>query len=99
VSESVTRAAASLVAAYLPPDRCALGRAAVFSLTRAAKLLPCRESTARQLIREAGIVRMLGDKECVVWGTVLDTVLVPLSEQEGTSAPSKGNQDLRWGDL
>lgn len=51
--------------------RAALGTAAVLSLRDAARLLPVRESEARQWLRDSGCVRVFLGAEIVVWGDVL----------------------------
>ena len=66
--------------------RLALGRAAVLPVSRAAALLPLRDSEAREAIEAAGIVRLLAGKRVVVWGDVLDCVLT--AEQEREPAPN-----------
>jgi len=51
-------------------DRLALGDAALLSVSRAAELLPGRDSKNRKLIEDAGLVRRLGagGVRCVRWG-------------------------------
>lgn len=58
-------------------ERLALGSAAVFSLLRAAELLPIADSEARVWLRREGLVRLLGDKEVVVWGEVVERLRGP----------------------
>ena len=69
----------------LTNERLNLGRAAVLSISRAAALLPMRDDRARAAIKAAGIVRQVGRKQVVVWGDVLDNVLV-----RTTTDPSQG---------
>ena len=66
-------------------DRLALGRAAILPLGKAASLLPLRDSASRAAIESAGIVRLLEGKPVVVWGDVIDYVLVPVNERERQS--------------
>jgi len=64
-------------------ERLNLGRSAVLSISRAAALLPMRDDRARAAIRAAGIVRWIGTKEVVTWGSVLDHVLQDKPQREG----------------
>ena len=54
----------------------ALGRDAVFSVRRAAELLPVRDSNARKWIRDKGLIRLIEGQEVVIWGDVLDALSV-----------------------
>ena len=55
-------------------DHVALGRAAVFSVSRAAELLPIRDCEARAWLRDRGLIRDLVGRSVVVWGDVLDAL-------------------------
>lgn len=56
-------------------ERLALGSAAVLSPTRAAELLPCRETEALRWLRDQGLVRRVdGLGELVVWGDVVAAI-------------------------
>lgn len=58
----------------LDTDRLAQGRAAIFSLSRAAELLPLADSGARAWLMERGLVHHLAGRPVVVWGEVLDAL-------------------------
>jgi hypothetical protein len=66
-------------------ERIKHGRLAVLSISKAAALLPMRRERAVAAIRAAGIVRLVGNKELVVFGDVLDRVLVPKRSSEAKS--------------
>ena len=55
-------------------DRLALRRAAVFSISRAAELLPVRDCDARRWLRDRRLIRELAGRSVVVWGDVLDVL-------------------------
>ncbi len=63
-------------------SRPAPNRASVLSISRAAILLPVRDSAARRAIRDSGVLRMLCGREVVIWGDVLDHVLGPMAGNE-----------------
>jgi hypothetical protein len=59
-------------------QRLQLGGAAVLSPTRAAELLPGRETDAQRWLRDRGLVRHVdGLGEVVVWGDVLAAITAP----------------------
>jgi len=58
----------------LAQERLQLGEAAVLSLHRAAELLPLCTKTARQWLRDQGLVFKLADKDVVIWGDALDRI-------------------------
>ena len=60
-------------------ERLHLGPAAVVSVSRAAELLPIKDSEAKLLIESAGIVRRLGGKRVVHWADCM--ALAELEEQ------------------
>ena len=67
-----------------PGGRLFLGRAAILSISHAASLLPLRDADAREAIRSAGVIRWLNGREVVVWGDVIDLVLVgPAANEPG----------------
>ena len=49
-------------------DRLALRRAAVFSISRAAELLPVRDGKARRWLRDRRLIRKLAGRSVVVLG-------------------------------
>lgn len=51
-----------------------LGSAAVLSEAEAVALLPCRDSTAREWLRDRGLVRTTGLGKVVIWGEVLEAL-------------------------
>lgn len=53
-------------------DRLLLGAAAVLTPSRAAELLPWRESVAMAWLREQGLILSLPLGEVVVWGDVIE---------------------------
>jgi hypothetical protein len=53
-------------------DRLAQGAAAVFSLHRAATLLPISDKEALVWLRQNGLVLLLAGREVVVWGDVIE---------------------------
>lgn len=57
-------------------SREALGRDAVFSVRRAAELLPVRDAKGRKWLREKGLIRLIDGQEVVIWGDVLDALNV-----------------------
>lgn len=74
-------------------DRLAQGRAAMFSLRRAAELLPLDDEEAAAWLRRKGLVQTLGrtkggrQRQVVVWGDVLDARAAEAEEKE------KGKKD------
>ena len=76
-------------------DRLAQGAAAVFSLHRAATLLPISNKEALVWLRQNGLVLLLAGREVVIWGDVLDRLrglngarpAGPISPQAG---PARG---------
>lgn len=74
--------------------RLLLGSAALLSVEQAAELLPIRDSEARKLIEEAGIVRRLAGRRVVRWADCVD-LAVP---ERSAGAPSRGSvRQLRRG--
>ena len=69
-------------------ERLYLGPAAVVSVSRAAELLPIKDSDARSLIERTGIVRRLGGKRVVLWA---DCIALAELEEQGPvlNAPSR----------
>ena len=53
-------------------DRLAQGAAAVFSLHRAATLLPFSDKEALVWLRQSGLVLLLAGREVVIWGDVIE---------------------------
>jgi hypothetical protein len=54
--------------------RTALGDAAVFSLNKAAELLPIGDSEARAWLKESGLVRSVNGRPVVLWRDVLSAI-------------------------
>ena len=64
-------------------DRLQLGGAAVLSPSRAAELLPVRESEALRWLRDHDLVRTVpGLGEVVVWGDVVAAIQTPAAPAE-----------------
>ncbi len=55
-------------------ERIHLGASGVFALSKAAKLLPLRDSDARGWLRQKGLVLNLEGREVVVWGDVVEAL-------------------------
>ncbi len=69
--------------------RLIIGTGAVLSVSRAAELLPMRDSEARAAIEAAGIVRRVGDKRLVAWIDVLESVLLRESANVEPAKPAR----------
>ena len=83
-------------------DRLALGRAAIFSLNTAARLLPWADAKARDWLRAQGLVITLDDRRLVVWADVIDALTVMRTEvaaaaQRKALKPTKGKGRRRGG--
>ena len=69
--------------------RLIVGRGAVLSVSKAVELLPLRDADARAAIEAAGIVKRIGDKRVLVWGELLDALLVAESANVEPAKPAK----------
>lgn len=55
-------------------DRLQQGAGAVFTVARAAELLPLSTDEARRWLRDQGLVTRILDREVVCWGRVLEAL-------------------------
>lgn len=72
--------------------RLLLGPASLLSVEQAAELLPIRDSDARKLIEEAGIVRRLAGRRVVTWH---DCLALAKPERPAEARPSRPVRRLR----
>lgn len=68
-------------------QRLLLGEAALLSPTKAAELMPMRDSEALSLLRREGLVRSRGGYEVVRWGDVV--AWFDRKDREGNSPQGK----------
>lgn len=81
-------------------DRLQLGGAAVLSPTRAAELLPVRESDALRWLRERGLVRAVaGLGDVVVWGDVVEAIRAGVGPTEQDLPVASPRERLRRGSI
>lgn len=66
-------------------ERLLMGVAAVYSLTKAASLLPISDSIAREWLRKEGLVVNLEGKEVVCWADVKDALHAGRGPEEKSS--------------
>lgn len=70
--------------------RLRLGEAAVFSLNRAAELLPLGDGEARAWLEARGLVRHVNGRAVVVWRDVLQALGEGARLEQVVPAPTRG---------
>jgi hypothetical protein len=70
-------------------SRLRLGEAALFSLNRAAELLPFADGEARAWLEARGLVRHVNGRSIVVWREVIEALGDPPSAPVPSPAPKR----------
>ena len=69
--------------------RLLLGPAALLSVEQAISLMPLRDSEARALLEEAGIIRRLAGRRVVLWSEAVELAVSEATDKPRPKTPAR----------